>query len=686
MKEVDPPAPTSIGAGGSLFRLGGKRKLGVMLSLLMLGSGLTVTAANARGGGNRSPNVLTDQPFTPMNLETRSANNSPALVADPTEPKFVALATRLDAPQFSCALRVSGDAGRTWWPVQPVTKLPPGAERCYAPEVAFDRTGKLYYLFVGLQGAGNEPMGAFISSSSNRGRTFSPPRRVLGPSNFGVRMAIDLSRGRKGRMHLVWIQATSDPAGGFGPPPNPILSAYSDNGGKSFSRPVQVSDANRERVVAPALALGFGGDVHVAYYDLQKDIRDYAGLEGPTWDGAWSLVVSTSRNGGRTFTSGVEVDSEIVPPERVMLIFTMSPPALASGPAGRVYVSWTDARRGDWDALLKESEDGGQTWSPLRRLNDDPEGNGRNQYLPRLSVSSSGRVDAVFYDRRRDPANLFNDVFSTFSTDGAVSFSRNRRLTKRSFSSMVGQQYAVASAGALVEFGSRLALISQGSRAVAAWTDTRNASAQRFTTEQDIFGTTIQGLPQPGGTPAVWAGVVLLFAGLGVLIWTFAGHRGAAAGRKRGLIAYPVALALLAACRASADPGVPPSVPTTEIKMTEFRFHFIKPASAGPVIFKMSNEGTLRHNLTLLALPPDFPPLAKQIHGSERRPIVPLAGSPGQEPGATESFAVDLLPGRYGLICSLIERTTEQTHAVKGMFSEFRITPSGGPAVGAGAK
>ena len=81
--------------------------------------------------------------MTATDLRRAEANNSPALAADPTQPRFVALAHRSDSPEFSCGLQVSGDGGRGWQPADPVPVLPEGAEKCYAPEVAFDRRGRL---------------------------------------------------------------------------------------------------------------------------------------------------------------------------------------------------------------------------------------------------------------------------------------------------------------------------------------------------------------------------------------------------------------------------------------------------------------------------------------------------------------------------------------------------------------
>lgn len=472
----------------------------------------------------QGPRIEEDVPVTALHQGLGVANNSPALTADPTDPEFVVLANRLDAPDFRCALQVSGDGGKGWLTANPVPELPVGADKCYAPEAAFDRNGVLYYLFVGLEGAGNEPMGAFLVKSTDRGRTFSRPRPVLGPLNFGVRMAIDPSMGAAGRIHLVWLHATSNPPlGGFGPPPNPILSAYSDDGGETFSTPVQVNDPDHELVVAPALELGPDNTVHVVYYDLQDDVRDYKGLEGDTWDGTWSLVSSTSNDGGVHFVPGLTVDDSIVPPDRVMLIFTM-PPAAVAASEGRVCIGWTDARYGDADAVLRCSEDRGRTWSELHRLNDDAKGNGATQYLPQLSIAPDGRVDAIFYDRRDDAKDLFNHIYYTSSADGGDHFARNLRVTSEPSYSRIGQEYLNVSAEGQYEFGSRIALLSMESAALAAWTDTRNS--RTGSTGQDIFAAHVVMPPDAGrsGVAAVGGIVLLAFGIFGVALFARIGR------------------------------------------------------------------------------------------------------------------------------------------------------------------
>lgn len=492
---------------------------------IVAGPGLAASGAAQQSSPLDGQVVVSPEvPVTAMNRASGPANNSPKLAVDPTEPSFLVLANRLDAPDFSCALQISGNGGRGWLSADPVPKLPEGADKCYAPEVAFDRAGVLYYLFAGLAGPGNEPMGVFLTTSDNRGRSFSAPRQVLGPLNFAVRMAIDRSVGDNGRMHLVWLHATSDPPlGGFGPPPNPIMTAHSDDGGKTFSTPIQVSDRARERVVTPALVLGPDNAVHVAYYDLKNDVRDYQGLEGPTWEGTWSLVVSTSRDGGRRFGRGVVVDDAVVPHERVILIFTMPPPAMAVDRQGRICVSWTDARHGDADVLMRCSAGRGDAWGEPRRVNDDELGNGHPQYLPAMSMAADGRIDVIFYDRRADFDNIFNHVYYAFSNDGGQRFARNVRLTSDASNSFTGQEYLHPSAQGLVEFGSRSALVSTGSGAVAAWADTRNSLTT--TAGQDVFATEVRLRTGDNKAPRTIVGVALFVVGLLAVMITYRQRR-----------------------------------------------------------------------------------------------------------------------------------------------------------------
>jgi hypothetical protein len=161
-------------------------------------------------------------------------------------------------------------------------------------------------------------------------------------------------------------------------------------------------------------------------------------------------------------------------------------------------VAWTDARRGDDDALARCSTDRGRTWPGLLRLNDDKPGNGSSQYLPRLSLSPQGRLDALFLDRRRDPGNKLYDVYFTYSPQAGAAFAPSVRLTRFGSDSAIGQRYLNRSAKGQYEFGSRLGLLSRESSVLAAWPDTHNSGPE--STAQDLFVAEVSSLP--GGAQA----------------------------------------------------------------------------------------------------------------------------------------------------------------------------------------
>lgn len=480
---------------------------------MAMATGLVTAPFVARAApSDDGPTLQREIPVTPTDLTVTAANNSPAFAADPTDGRFVVAAHRFDSPEFGCGLQVSGNRGAGWVGANPVPELPDGVEHCYAPEVVFDRHGTLYYLFIGLAGPGNAPVGAFLTTSTDRARSFSVPWPVLGPERYMVRLGIDAEAGELGRLHLVWLEAGTDPPlGGLPPVDNPILSAYSDDGGRTFSEPVRVSDPERVRSVAPALAVG-GGAVHVAYYDLHDDARDYQGLEGPTWPGTWSVVATSSSDGGATFSPGQVVDDQIRPPGRVMLVFTMPPPSLVAGPGGSLALAWPDARAGDPDVFASAAPDG-RSWAPPVRLNDDT-GRAATQELPRLGLAHDGRIDAAWLDRRDDADDRYAHVYYTWSGDGGRTFSPNLRVTAEPSDSRIGQGYRIPSAAGLVERGSRLAVLSRDASAIVAWPDTRNATVG--TNQQDVFAAIVAWDDGGGGpawlVPVALAGSVVVVA------------------------------------------------------------------------------------------------------------------------------------------------------------------------------
>lgn len=126
-----------------------------------------------------------------------------------------------------------------------------------------------------------------------------------------------------------------------------------------------------------------------------------------------------------------------------------------------------------------------------------------------------------------------------------------------------------------------------------------------------------------------------------------------------------------AGCSADAGAALPPVPPSVTVVMHEYRFDH-GPVPRGRVVFHVDNRGHVVHRMSLVPLPEDLPPIEEQLHGTDRRTLFTLAAVPDTQPGASGTVAVDLAPGRYAFICFLTDKDG-QSHALKGMASEFRI-------------
>jgi hypothetical protein len=128
---------------------------------------------------------------------------------------------------------------------------------------------------------------------------------------------------------------------------------------------------------------------------------------------------------------------------------------------------------------------------------------------------------------------------------------------------------------------------------------------------------------------------------------------------------------LVTSCQSSSEPAVPtPRV--VDVAMREFTFEYDVRPTAGRVVFRARNLGRANHELLLVRLPEDHPPIREQLQSDKRRAVRSVGRVPSRAPGATGTFAVDLKPGRYAIVCFIADADGEQ-HAAKGMAAEFRV-------------
>lgn len=429
------------------------------------------------------------------------AHNSPAVAVHPQRPDTMVVADRIDTPRFSCSVSRSTNAGVTWEPL--TLPLAPAAPNCHGPDVAFTGAGELLVLSTATGGRFNQPVGVWLQRFQEA-RPEGEAVRVAGPEAFHARLAVTGER-----VLVSWVQAGPAAAEvplGFPQAPNPVLVARSDDGGRTFAPPVQVSQDDA-RVIRPTVVPLPGDRVVVGALDLGDDVLDYraehAGQGGPPSDEPWRVLAWTSADGGASFAPAAVVADGLVAPTRLIVNLGPAPGFAADPSGGRLYATWEAGRDDARDVYLASSDDGGTNWSQATAVAPRPGG----QFLPAVAVAPDGRVDVAFYDRSADPDDILAEVTLASSWDGGATFT-STTASGTAFDSRIG----FGGAQGLPQLGSQLAVASQGDRAFAFWADTTRGTAA--TNLQDLVMAAVDVRPGAGPRwPVIALGGMVALAG-----------------------------------------------------------------------------------------------------------------------------------------------------------------------------
>ncbi|MBI3363403.1 MAG: hypothetical protein HY033_00675 [Ignavibacteriae bacterium] len=199
-----------------------------------------------------------------------------------------------------------------------------------------------------------------------------------------------------------------------------------------------------------------------------------------------AIVMYKSTDGGFTLTDSAVVSDGNYPQVGIVSEVVSVVPVVAatadnsiSPYRGTVYATWVSPVNGDLDVYLSRSTDSGHTWQPSVRVNNDPIGNGHNQFFPGITVDDSGYVSVVFLDSRNDTANILVDAYLAQSRDGGQTF-KNFRLTSQNFDPRINYNGDV-------RFGDYMGIASSQGRVVPIWTDSHLGN-------QDVYITLIDSL------------------------------------------------------------------------------------------------------------------------------------------------------------------------------------------------
>ena len=258
-------------------------------------------------------------------------------------------------------------------------------------------------------------------------------------------IAVDKTKGvYKGRVYFAYTEFyernnTTDP--------KPIMFLNGSANLQSFSSVQNISGQHTGYLSqGVALSIGNQGDVYAAWaiYDNQSSPCPENGIGfnkstdgGNSWLGPWRII---NIQGIRTTWGHKNLSNGDI---RVNSFPSMAVSGEDNVYAGTIYLVWADMFWGDPDIFLIKSTDGGSNWVgqnginisngglPIRVNNDQIE-NGKDQFLPVISVDKYGVIVVVFYDSREDESNRKTQVWAARSTDGGNTF-QNFRISDESF-------------------------------------------------------------------------------------------------------------------------------------------------------------------------------------------------------------------------------------------------------------
>jgi hypothetical protein len=228
---------------------------------------------------------------------------------------------------------------------------------------------------------------------------------------------------------------------GFFSPPSDIWFSRSTDNGQTFSPRVQINDPNQILSNMPIPRVAADGTVLVSWldYDVWTGGAGTIWLDkstdgGQNW-GKDQLVAAINLP-----PLNVTTGASPAPDARAKGAPVLATSPTNANELYMVYAADPDGPLADEaDIFLIRSTDQGTTWSSPLRVNTD--GTVNDQILPWIDVKANGTIDVVWYDRRNDilpPGDQLGDVYLAQSNDGGQSFLPEVRLNDQSFPTPAG--------------------------------------------------------------------------------------------------------------------------------------------------------------------------------------------------------------------------------------------------------
>jgi hypothetical protein len=172
----------------------------------------------------------------------------------------------------------------------------------------------------------------YFTKSTDFGVTWTPPSLVNTGGHEDVALITVCDTDSNHDIYVCFAAGT--------PTNREVYVTKSTNGGTSWSTPVQVNDVTTGMQRMVEMHINADDTIHVAWLDARNS--------------EWDIYYSHSTDGGATFSDDVRITTEGFP-----LTFTRPGDyfTLRSGPTGKLYIVWTDGRKGtDQDIFFAKQD------------------------------------------------------------------------------------------------------------------------------------------------------------------------------------------------------------------------------------------------------------------------------------------------------------------------------------------
>ncbi len=362
------------------------------------------------------------------NIKVNSINNNPeevSIAINPRHPNNLVAGANINNYYYSF------DGGITW-----VNKEISDSKNGVwgDPVLIFDNNGAAYFFHLSRPSNSQWIDRIVCQKSIDGGMTYGDPGTYMGlnpPKKQDKPWAcVDNTESKwRNNIYVTWTQF--DAYDSHRPEDlSNILFSFSSDAGGSWSNALRINkisgdcvdSSNTTEGAVPCV--GPNGEIFVSWSAHDKLYFDRSLDGGATW--LDDDIVAGSQYGGWVYDIEGIFRCNGLP---------ITQCDISNSPhKGTIYINYSDKTNGekDVDIFVIKSTDAGNTWSSPIRVNDDPVGNGKHQFMSWMTVDPiTGSVNIIYYDRRNyDDSST--DVYLARSTDGGTTF-ENVRISESPF-------------------------------------------------------------------------------------------------------------------------------------------------------------------------------------------------------------------------------------------------------------